>query len=1719
MQLFIRWMEGSMRSNRSLILLVAGALVASLGVTACGGDEGGDREITMVEGNITLESTEGGPTSPTGAEVTIGEESTTIGPDGSFSLGVDPGTYTVSASLDEFVSAEKEIEVDDGETEEVTLRLEAERPPVVDSLVVDESELDPEASTMATIEATDPNGDELSYSWQATGGFQVSQNDGSSNQATVTAPADTGESGTIRVTIEDSTERTVTATADIQTVENAAPSISGVEASKRSDITPGETVQLTATADDPDGDDLSWDWSVAGDFSVESSNGSTATVAAPDSYDTSGTVQVTVTDPFDKSDTGSVSLSTASNNAPQIQAISANPAQLGPGEDGFLTAEVEDQESAAADLTYTWSTPSSDWTIDTQSARQTSVTAPNRYGETATFTLEVSDPEGNTTTGTVVLSTFANDGPRFSDITADPTNVERTQASRVTIRRPTDEDGNRIDWDPNGDDVNFNWSTSNADWTINGSGSSVDVIAPDEPQSSTTVTVEIVEANTEAQKTSTGSVGLSTPQNTAPENVSFSYVDGEKPVAGESFQLRGTAEDPDGDSLSYSWESLNSNWTIQSGETSQVVTIQAPDNKDAQASIELTVSDGFDSKTVPDFVRTQPNNAPVVDSATPGTDSNVGNRGRLDRGDSTSIQVSTSDPDGDSVEHTWDLVQGNSDGWSLSASGDQATLSAPDMPDTTGRVELTYTDGLTSNTVGWTFRTVRNDAPNCTAQSPGTTVTGVGEGMTQQTSITCSDPNGDDLTYDWRLASTNAQAGDRFGGQQPCNGSGWMLDTAGASSSDSNGATAPTSSNRRDVVVVTVEDEFGETASTTSFDESVYCTSTNGNTRVQGSATAYFPLESTSPNTAPEWNGNDLDGTTQAVSPGRVSKTFPTFDFYDQDTPLTGSKLGGPLAFTFNYDGFSNSDDAEAKWMPTDSSLVSKHGRMVDNQTFEFEVSDDTGKTRQFSFTVDARGPYQFSDRAQFNPIRSALNGAPTAVGFGDINGDGWPDVAATDGSELAIGLSDASSGSYTLGPNTSLAGNQANCDVELRIADFEGDGNKDVFVFCRGDQPNGIAPNGIAPKAYVARTNGARQFKGLNGSGNIGVADTFGNLTGGVIVRDLIVRNVDGGNLDFVLHARDQATGTQNAWTIFGEGTNSNGVFEFHDFLQPGNGVDTVDAHAAALTGGNTPVATFAANNDDSMFAVGDIRNRDQKRGVRIASSAVDSSCPTTTEGTGVDNCGPFDATLTDYEGETVDTASIRYHRNRHFRAKSCQEGDYEVQVQVDRGSDTWTGNTTVSMSSGCSARDLRDTIETELSKDDAWTKNGKGVSKPGVVSLNTSTDDAGSRLLIVSVDPKAGFDDLGISKSAPGSGDLSTDQVTFSETREIAVSGCSASADYEIELAVNNSDDTSSEYDTATTDYSVTSGDPCDKETIRNDLYTELTSDSNWDDSQPAAVSFSKESTNKIRVDFAKEAGFDSVSVSEGDSTTSSDFSFDTVGSITSTKPQTSSDVASMLKTALGNRISDNGLDLSQTSVMDASDSSFGGHGFVVSSNNRNPRSIAFDMTFSGDAQAWSDKDQEGRYRQVNFGNAETTIVTNNASAPDTDVQLADVDGGNGMDAIIFDGTSDTVAIATNDGSDSFTIHSRTNVPHGINPDSSMDNVAYGDFDQDGNADVLVGQPQTGAIAFGDGSGGIEGVMEADAEGRSLPTSAFMATYDRDGQNGTDAIWWDGSRFTTIW
>jgi len=274
--------------------------------------------------------------------------------------------------------------------------------PAITSLEAPERVI-PLGSCQIVCTASDHDGDELSYNWSASGGGI----NGEGATVNWTAPPNAG-SFNVTATVTDGRGGEVMKQVTITVRANRPPTITSLVADAAWTL-PSGSIQVTCTASDPDGDELTYEWTASG--GDISGTGAVVNWTAPEEvgmYD----VTVVVTDGHGSSATDSLPhISIATEQPPVIEALRVTKDRyghcylktyswgykVGKGQKYDIECLVADTSS---ELSYNWSCDggelSGEGSLITWTAPNTSVDV--------TVTVTVSDVAGNMMSNDITLN-------------------------------------------------------------------------------------------------------------------------------------------------------------------------------------------------------------------------------------------------------------------------------------------------------------------------------------------------------------------------------------------------------------------------------------------------------------------------------------------------------------------------------------------------------------------------------------------------------------------------------------------------------------------------------------------------------------------------------------------------------------------------------------------------------------------------------------------------------------------------------------------------------------------------------------------------------------------------------------------------------------------------------------------------------------------------------------------------------------------------------------------------------------------------------------------------------------------------------------------------------------------------------------------------------------------------------------------------------------------
>ena len=578
------------------------------------------------------------------------------------------------------------------------------RPPTV-TVAADPTSVRPEGTVQLTATAEDPDGGEVTYAWSAaSGSFDATDQ----ATATWTAPSELGPEE-IQVTVTDDEDETASDTVTVTVTAPAAPTVT--VAADSTSVRPEGTVQLTATAEDPDGGEVTYAWSAASG-SFDATDQATATWTAPAAPGPEE-IQVTVTD--DEGETASDTVTVTVVAAPTVT-VAADPLSVRPEGTVQLTATAEDPDGG--EVTYAWSAASG--SFDATDQATATWTAPAAPGPEE-IQVTVTDDEGETASDTVTVTVALEVAPTVT-VAANPTSVRPEGTVQLTATAE----------DPDGGEVTYAWSAASgsfdatdqatATWTAPAAPGPEEIqvtVTDDEGETaSDTVTVTVVAAPTVTV--------AADPTSVRPEG---------------TVQLTATAEDPDGGEVTYAWSAASGSFDATDQATATWTAPAAPGPEE----IQVTVTDD-EGETASDTVTVTVVAAPTVTVAADPLS--------VRPGGTVQLTATAEDPDGGEVTYAWSAASGSFDATDQAT----ATWTAPAAPGPE-EIQVTVTDDegeTASDTV--TVTVVAPAAPTVTVAANPTSVR---PGGTVQLTATAEDPDGGEVTYAWSAASGSFDATDQ----------------------------------------------------------------------------------------------------------------------------------------------------------------------------------------------------------------------------------------------------------------------------------------------------------------------------------------------------------------------------------------------------------------------------------------------------------------------------------------------------------------------------------------------------------------------------------------------------------------------------------------------------------------------------------------------------------------------------------------------------------------------------------------------------------------------------------------------------------------------------------------------------------------------------------------------------------------------------------------------
>jgi len=589
----------------------------------------------------------------------------------------------------------------------------------------------PVNSVVLTGTANDLDGTIDSYSWSKLSGPTATLTNQNTNVVTISDMI----AGTylIRLTVTDNLGATATDNVSITVnpaVVNQSPT---VDAGANQAITlPVNNINLTATANDPDGTIATYLWEKVTGPGATLSGSSTQTLAVTAMLEGVYVFRVTVTDNLGATASDDVTVTVTNVNQPPVVVASNDVTITLPANSTTLTAVASDPDGSIAN--YLWTNTSGPSSPTMNGITTATLDVSNLVAGTYIFKITVTDNESATAFDnvTVVVQTATNQTP-VANAGADQSITLPTNSTNFV--------GSGLDAD--GSIVSYQWTqiSGGAITLTNANTSSLTVsgavagtyifrltVTDDDGAiglDDVTLTVNPAAVNQVPLVSAGSNQTISLPQN--------------------SLNLTGSGSDPDGSIASYLWSKVSGPTVVLTNQNTPVVSLS--NLLEGTYTFRLTVTDNLGATAHADVTVTV---LPAVVNQPPVSNAGADIILTLPT-NSTTLFGAGSDPDGTIVTYNWIKVSGPA---ATLANETTATLSVSDLVEGVYIFRLNVTDEdlatstdemtLTVNGASVNQLPTANAGTNITITLPTNTTTLNGSG---------SDPDGSIASYAWTKLS------------------------------------------------------------------------------------------------------------------------------------------------------------------------------------------------------------------------------------------------------------------------------------------------------------------------------------------------------------------------------------------------------------------------------------------------------------------------------------------------------------------------------------------------------------------------------------------------------------------------------------------------------------------------------------------------------------------------------------------------------------------------------------------------------------------------------------------------------------------------------------------------------------------------------------------------------------------------------------------------------
>lgn len=589
----------------------------------------------------------------------------------------------------------------------------------------------PVNSVVLTGTANDLDGTIASYSWSKLSGPTATLTNQNTNVVTISDMI--AGSYLIRLTVTDNLGATASDNVAITVnpaVVNQSPT---VDAGANQAITlPVNNINLTATANDPDGTIATYLWEKVTGPSATLSGSTTQTLAVTAMLEGVYVFRVTVTDNLGATASDEVTVTvTNANQAPVVVASNDVTITL-PTNSTTLTAVASDPDGSIAN--YLWTNTSGPSSPTMSGITTATLDVSNLIAGTYIFKITVTDNEGATAFDnvTVVVQSATNQTP-IANAGADQSITLPTNSTNFV--------GSGLDSD--GSIVSYQWTqisggaitltnANTSSLTVSGAvaGTYIFRLTVTDDDGATglddvTLTVNPAAVNQVPIVSAGSNQTISLPQN--------------------SLNLTGSGSDPDGSIASYLWSKVSGPTVVLTNQNTPVVSLS--NLLEGTYTFRLTVTDNLGATAQADVTVTV---LPAVVNQPPVSNAGADIILTLPT-NSTTIFGAGSDPDGTIVTYNWIKVSGPA---ATLANETTATLSVSDLVEGVYVFRLNVTDeDLATSTDEMTLTVNGASANQLPTANAGTNIT-----ITLPTNATTlngsgSDPDGSIASYAWTKLS------------------------------------------------------------------------------------------------------------------------------------------------------------------------------------------------------------------------------------------------------------------------------------------------------------------------------------------------------------------------------------------------------------------------------------------------------------------------------------------------------------------------------------------------------------------------------------------------------------------------------------------------------------------------------------------------------------------------------------------------------------------------------------------------------------------------------------------------------------------------------------------------------------------------------------------------------------------------------------------------------